>query len=54
MQRILVIEDDSAVRKTLKRLFEPHGYIVDLAEDGSSGLKLFQKNSPSAVVLDLR
>ena len=54
MLRILIIEDDPAVRKVLKRLFEPHGYIVDLAEDGSSGLELFRKNLPSAVVLDLR
>jgi DNA-binding response OmpR family regulator len=54
MQRILVIEDDPAVRKMLKRTFEPHGYIVDLAEAGSSGLELFRKNSPSAIVLDLR
>ena len=54
MQRILVIEDDHAVRNALKRLFETHGYIVDLARDGSSGLELFQRNVPCAVVLDLR
>jgi DNA-binding response OmpR family regulator len=53
MQRILVIEDDPAVRRTLKRLFKAHGYVIDLAPNGSSGLKLFKKNSASAVVLDL-
>ena len=54
MQRILVIEDDPAVRKALRWLFESHGYIVDLAGDGCSGLEIFRKNPPSAVVLDLR
>jgi DNA-binding response OmpR family regulator len=54
MHRILVIEDDPAVRKALRRLFESHGYVVDLAQDGSSGLEIFRKNSPSAVILDLR
>jgi DNA-binding response OmpR family regulator len=54
MQRILVIEDDPAVRKALKRLFESHGYIVDLAGEGASGLEIFRTNPPSAVVLDLR
>jgi DNA-binding response OmpR family regulator len=53
-QRILVIEDDGATHRVLKRLFEPEGYAVDLAKDGTSGLELFRKMRPSAVVLDLR
>lgn len=53
-QRILVIEDDGATQRVLKRLFEPEGYAVDLAKDGTSGLELFRKMRPSAVVLDLR
>jgi len=54
MQRILVIEDDSVVRKILKRLFECDGYVVDLAHNGTFGLELFRKTRPSALVLDLR
>ena len=54
MQRILVIDDDLAVRKALRRLFESQGYIVDLAADGSSGLEILRNNVPSAVILDLR
>ena len=38
MERILIIEDDSAVRRALKRLFETEGYDVDLAGDGTAGL----------------
>jgi DNA-binding response OmpR family regulator len=52
--RILAIEDDSAIQRVLKRLFESEGYDVDLAKDGASGLELFRKSRPSAIVLDLR
>jgi DNA-binding response OmpR family regulator len=54
MERILVVEDDRAVHRALKRLFEPEGYAVDQAFDGQSGLELFRTAQPSAVVLDLR
>ena len=50
--RILAIEDDRAVR-VLKRLFELEGYTVDLAADGTSGLELLRRTTPSAVLLDL-
>jgi DNA-binding response OmpR family regulator len=53
MERILVIEDDSAVRRALKRLFEAGGYSVDLAPNGTLGLEFFRKTPPSALVLDL-
>lgn len=51
--RILVIEDGSAVRRALKRLFESEGYSVDLVADGISGLELLRKTAPSAILLDL-
>jgi DNA-binding response OmpR family regulator len=54
MERILVIEDDAAVRRVLKRLFEVEGHSVVLAPTGTLGLELFRKTPPSAVVLDLR
>jgi DNA-binding response OmpR family regulator len=54
MERILVIEDDGAVRRVLKRLFESEGYSVQLTADGISGLEAFRKNPPSALILDLR
>ena len=54
VQRILAIDDDSALLKVLKRLFETEGYSVDLAKDGLSGLERFRNRRPSAIVLDLR
>jgi DNA-binding response OmpR family regulator len=52
--RILVIEDDPAVQKALRRLFEAEGYLVETQSDGVSGLENFQKTLPTAVILDLR
>jgi DNA-binding response OmpR family regulator len=52
--RILVVEDDPAVQKALRRLFETEGYAVETQSDGKSALESFQSSAPSAVVLDLR
>jgi DNA-binding response OmpR family regulator len=54
MQQILIIEDDIKLQKVLQRLFESEGYSVDLAKDGLSGLEVFRKKRPSAIILDLR
>ena len=52
--RILVVDDDSAMRRSLKRLFETEGYNVDLAVNGTRGLEMFRITMPSALVLDPR
>ncbi|HZC23994.1 MAG TPA: response regulator transcription factor [Candidatus Binatia bacterium] len=52
--RILVVEDDPAVQKALKRLFETEGYAVEVQADGQSAMESFQAAAPAAVVLDLR
>jgi DNA-binding response OmpR family regulator len=52
--RILVVEDDPAVQKALRRLFETEGYAVETQSDGRSALDSFQAVAPAAIVLDLR
>jgi DNA-binding response OmpR family regulator len=52
--RILVVEDDPAVQKALKRLFETEGFTVEARSDGRSALESFQASAPAAIVLDLR
>src|ERR1700690_227785 len=52
-ERILVIEDDRAVQKALKRLFEAEGFAVDIAGNGAEGLEMFRAAPPSVLVLDL-
>lgn len=52
-ERILVIEDDRAVQKALRRLFESEGFAVDIAGNGIEGLEMFRAALPSILVLDL-
>jgi len=53
-EKILVIEDDRAIQRALKRLFETEDYGVHISEDGDAGLDAFRSVKPSLVVLDLR
>jgi DNA-binding response OmpR family regulator len=53
MERILVIEDDPALRKILRRLFSSEGYEVDVVPDARAGLEMLRQRAPDAVVLDL-
>jgi DNA-binding response OmpR family regulator len=54
VDRILVVEDDRAVQRALKRLFEAEGYAVQTVADGNLAVEMFRAAAPSAVVLDLR
>lgn len=54
VDRILVVEDDLAIQKILKRLFEVEGFAVEMCLDGRAGLDSFYANPPSATILDLR
>ena len=54
MERILVVEDDRAVQKALKRLFEAEGFAVEIQADGRSALDAFRAAAPAVIVLDLR
>src|SRR6266849_5497222 len=51
---VLVVEDSRAMQRTLQRLFESDSLQVQIASDGPSGLELFRKQLPCAVVLDLK
>ena len=51
--RLLVVDDDRAVRESLRRALALEGYEVDLAEDGADGLARVAGASPDAIVLDV-
>ncbi len=53
-ERILVVEDDRAVQKALRRLFESEGFAVEICGDGKTALEAFRATAPAAMVLDLR
>lgn len=50
---ILIIEDDSQIRKVIAAYLEQAGYRVLTAVDGSAGLALAQTEKPALLVLDL-
>ena len=56
MENILVVEDDAAVQKALRRLFESEAYGIEVVGDGTAGLTAFRdaRIPPSLVILDLR
>jgi len=54
MAKILLIEDDRRIHKTLKLSFESEGYSLEAAGDGAAGLEAFRNTKPSVVILDLR
>lgn len=52
-QRILVVDDDKAVRDSLRRSLEFNDYDVILAEDGAEALATISIAAPDAVVMDV-
>ena len=52
MTRILIIEDDEAILRFLRRGLAYEGYIVDTAGDGQAGLSMARDHPPDLVVLD--
>lgn len=54
MSKILVIDDERAIRNTLKEVLEYEKHEVDLAEDGPSGLDLFNTNTYDIVLCDIK
>lgn len=51
--KILIVDDDSAVRTLLMRFLSRQGYQVETAIDGSSALSQFEKFSPDLLILDV-
>ncbi|MGQ0574245.1 MAG: response regulator transcription factor [Pseudonocardia sp.] len=51
--RILVVDDDRAVRESLRRSLAFNGYQVDLAHDGQQALDAVAADRPDAMVLDV-
>lgn len=52
--RILVVEDDPAVRNSLSRALRLEGYEAELHEEGLSAIRSLQVSTPDAIVLDLQ
>jgi CheY-like chemotaxis protein len=53
MKKILVIDDDPLVRRTIERILQKSGYQVHLAADGVEGLRTFRTLQPDLVITDI-
>lgn len=51
--RVLIVEDDPSMARSLRRGLEAEGYAVDVASDGEEGLWSATENDFDVIVLDL-
>lgn len=53
MPRILVIDDDEAVREVMQMMLEELGHVVEVASEGEEGLRKHEKTPADIVITDL-
>jgi two-component system OmpR family response regulator len=51
--KILVVDDEGAIRNLIHRFLGKQDYLVESAEDGKSALALFESFNPDLVILDV-
>ena len=54
MSRILVADDESSIRRTIKDILQFENYDVDLASNGEEACELYEVNDYDAVLLDIK
>ncbi len=52
-KKLLVVDDDPAMRESLEELLRNQGYRVLTAPDGEEGLRVVHDESPDLVILDV-
>jgi two-component system, OmpR family, response regulator MprA len=52
-EKILVIDDDEKITSMLRRGLAFEGYTVEVANDGSQGLRLMMEHDPQLMILDV-
>src|SRR6185437_16757490 len=53
MAKVLVIDDDHLVRRTISRILQTGDYQGALAEDGAKGVAKFRSERPDLVITDI-
>src|ERR687885_1947519 len=51
--RVLVVDDEPAIRQLLSRALTGHGFTVDTAADGAAGLDMVERSPYDVVLLDV-
>lgn len=54
MKKILIIDDEKSIRKTLREILEYEKYQVDEAADGVEGLAMLQKSKYDIILCDIK
>ena len=54
MAKILIIDDERAIRNTLKEILEFENYVVDVAEDGRVGLEMASATAYDLIFSDIK
>ena len=54
MAKLLIIDDEKAIRGALRDILEYEGYKIDEANDGEQGLEMFKQNDYDVVLCDIR
>ena len=52
-KKILIVDDDPAIRKYLETLFTDNGYETCVAVDGKEGVDVYKAENPDLITLDL-
>ena len=53
MTKVLIVEDDTALREVFSLIVGSGGYTVDTAQDGSEALDRLQTFEPDIILLDM-
>lgn len=53
LAKILVVDDDPAIRNLIQRFLSKQNYEVESAEDGKTALAMFEQFNPDLVILDV-
>jgi DNA-binding response OmpR family regulator len=52
--RVLYVDDEESLRMLVRSELSPHGYEVDIAEDGDVALNMLEQKTYDLVLLDIR
>src|SRR5438445_484657 len=53
LKKILVVDDDAIMRKTISLKLEAEGYAVVTAADGSEAIKCVREEKPDLILMDI-
>lgn len=51
--RVLVVDDEAGLRRSLERVLSSRGFLVDVAEDGEQAIAAVREREPEVVLMDI-